>query len=64
MQTTPSKSDAEGDLKSLSLRELQAKLGSSPTGQLTLDSTFQANAGEDSNRRLEVESLSIQAPSY
>ena len=32
METTTSKSDAEGDLKSLSLQELQAKLGSSPDG--------------------------------
>jgi H+-transporting ATPase len=32
METTKSKSDAEGDLKSLSLQELQAKLGSSPDG--------------------------------
>ena len=32
MQTTARKPDAEGDLKSLSLQELQAKLGSSPAG--------------------------------
>jgi H+-transporting ATPase len=32
MQTTTHRSDAEGDLKSLSLQELQAKLGSSPAG--------------------------------
>ena len=32
METTTSKSDAEGDLKSLSMQELQAKLGSSPDG--------------------------------
>jgi hypothetical protein len=32
MQTATSKPDAEGDLKSLSLPELQAKLGSSPAG--------------------------------
>jgi len=32
MQTTTRKPDAEGDLKSLSLQELQAKLGSSPAG--------------------------------
>ena len=32
MQTTAHRSDAEGDLKSLSLQELQAKLGSSPAG--------------------------------
>ena len=32
MQTATNKPDAEGDLKSLSLPELQAKLGSSPAG--------------------------------
>ena len=32
MKTTAGKSDAERDLKSLSVQELQAKLGSSPAG--------------------------------
>ena len=32
METTASKSDTEGDLKSLPMPELQAKLGSSPDG--------------------------------
>ena len=32
METATSKPDAQGDLKSLSLQELQAKLGSSPAG--------------------------------
>ena len=32
METTANESDAEGDLKSLSLEELQGRLGLSPDG--------------------------------